>query len=61
MGLTTTWLELYFENINYTFIIYKVNRKIRGDFPLFSISFKVNLILFEERLHQEGSICLRLR
>ena len=45
MGLTIAWLELYFEFINYTFIIYKVNRKIGKDFPLFPMSFQVSFSL----------------
>jgi hypothetical protein len=53
-GLTKAWLELFFEFVNYTFIIYKVNRKISGDFPLFSISFQVSFSFLRRGFARRG-------
>ena len=54
IGLTIAWLELYFEFVNYTFIIYKVNRKIGGDFPLFSIGFQVSFSFLRRGTNKRG-------
>jgi pimeloyl-ACP methyl ester carboxylesterase len=50
MGLTITWLELCFEFVNYTFIIYKVNRKTSGDFPFFFHKFPKGLHMSDAKI-----------